>query len=56
MNRQQKLRQYGGEIEKAFNLPKGTVIKTTRQRKAQPKEEPKPLSDLDLSYWKHQIK
>ncbi len=56
MTRQQKLRQMGGEIEKAFGLPKGAVIKTTRQRLEKPKEEPKPYSDMDSSYWTRQIK
>jgi len=56
MTRQQKLRQYAEQIESGFNLPKGMVIKTTRQRREKPKEEPKPLSDMDFSYWKQQIK
>lgn len=56
MTRQQKLRQMGGEIERGFNLPKGTVIKTVRQRREKQKEEPKVPTDLDYSYWTHQIK
>lgn len=58
MNRQKKLRQMADQIEKGFGLQKGAVIPTTRQRAEakRAKPEPKPYSDLDHSYWGHQIR